>query len=466
MRAVGNKGKRSRTRRLVSIGFLVTLIVSFIFYLQFRAVSDLMLEMSISNFQTTTTPLNAHHFPSVRVIRATDLLQEERTPRELKNQEQLLQVHNCSALQRDDTMPQTTTLVTQLSVERFWLIQKTCQERWTQDPIVATIYFHSTTEYEQHRKNLQRQLVGCAHVYLIYYIQDDDDDASSSYPINLLRNLALQAVQTSHVLVYDADFLPSQDLRISIRTAWEVREQARRHTGGRPHEALVVPALQFVQNATTDIMQHHHIIPSTFAQVVACVKLGACSTFDENFNLAHGATGTDLWFRRDWYEERNCHESSSQRTVNDLKYVPCIGTPSYEPYLVLPWCASGDHSSRSNNNNNNAPLKRLVPYYDERFVGYGWNKIQFMRHLRHLGFLLWVLPAGFLMHVPHAPSAAHRNFTAGGMRQTVRQVYNEFEKELEEIYPWRGEANLRTCQHWSKHFSNLTLNEAFCKAYA
>ena len=42
--------------------------------------------------------------------------------------------------------------------------------------------------------------------------------------------------------------------------------------------------------------------------------------------------------------------------------------------------------------------------FDERFRGYGYNKIVFFLQLYALGFRFWVLPQHFLVEVPHPPS--------------------------------------------------------------
>jgi hypothetical protein len=46
--------------------------------------------------------------------------------------------------------------------------------------------------------------------------------------------------------------------------------------------------------------------------------------------------------------------------------------------------------------------ERIVPYYDERFHGYGKNKIQHVAHLRVMGYQFAILPEGFIVHYPIA----------------------------------------------------------------
>ena len=70
-----------------------------------------------------------------------------------------------------------------------------------------------------------------------------------------------------------------------------------------------------------------------------------------------------------------------------LKPVSCFGSNRYEPYVVL----------------RKSPL---LPMYEERFTGYGKNKIEQIVHLRYAGWRFQVLGRSFLTHFPHHKSAA------------------------------------------------------------
>lgn len=43
-----------------------------------------------------------------------------------------------------------------------------------------------------------------------------------------------------------------------------------------------------------------------------------------------------------------------------------------------------------------------TPLYDERFVGYGYNKMQHMRHLTYVGYQFFILTNAFAMDMPHS----------------------------------------------------------------
>ena len=72
--------------------------------------------------------------------------------------------------------------------------------------------------------------------------------------------------------------------------------------------------------------------------------------------------------------------------------IPCFDSPRYEPYLALRYC------------------KGFTPMYDERFYGYGKNKISYISHIRHFGYKFQLLKKAFLVHYPHTESTAKINW--------------------------------------------------------
>ena len=88
--------------------------------------------------------------------------------------------------------------------------------------------------------------------------------------------------------------------------------------------------------------------------------------------------------------------------------IPCFDKPSFEPYLIV----QGD-----------APH---TPRFDERFVGYGKNKVQWVQALKAEGFSFWVLPRGFVTHVPHAQTRSGRQWSTntGGHKQRMDELFD------------------------------------------
>ena len=47
---------------------------------------------------------------------------------------------------------------------------------------------------------------------------------------------------------------------------------------------------------------------------------------------------------------------------------------------------------------------KTLSLQDNRFVGFGWNKVSHVMELEASGFEFLVLPNVFMVHMPHAPS--------------------------------------------------------------
>lgn len=47
-----------------------------------------------------------------------------------------------------------------------------------------------------------------------------------------------------------------------------------------------------------------------------------------------------------------------------------------------------------------------LPRFDERFINYGFNKVQWIEHLRYLGYEFSVLAQSYAMDMPHSLFAA------------------------------------------------------------
>lgn len=100
------------------------------------------------------------------------------------------------------------------------------------------------------------------------------------------------------------------------------------------------------------------------------------------------------------------------RAAAALPYrVPCLDKVSWEPYLVLPAAANA------------------TPTFDERFTGYGKNKVQWVQALRSAGFHFWVLPRGYLLHFPHKMSSSGRKWQANANDHRAR-MDSLFERQM------------------------------------
>merc|ERR1712196_261128 len=138
-------------------------------------------------------------------------------------------------------------------------------------------------------------------------------------------------------------------------------------------------------------------MPQSFEELKLCMKADKCGYFDEHNPAGDSTTDFDRWFEQPEHEVRK---------------INCFKSDRYEPYLVLRHCPT-------------------TPRYDERFVGYGKNKIQHINHVRFLGFQFSVVPHSFVLHFPHPTSSAKEKWLGN-----KKNVHKEQDERYREWYEW------------------------------
>ncbi|KNB45754.1 hypothetical protein JH06_1358 [Blastocystis sp. subtype 4] len=78
-----------------------------------------------------------------------------------------------------------------------------------------------------------------------------------------------------------------------------------------------------------------------------------------------------------------------------------------------------------------------LPRFDERFINYGYNKVQWLEHLRFVGYDFQILTKGFAVDIPHRHSKYWGEFIGQlyynrgpDGRVIMRERYHEFLQEL------------------------------------
>lgn len=288
----------------------------------------------------------------------------------------------------------STTLLIQCSLDRLWILQDETCRRW-RDPIVVVVYLTSP-EY-----SFDELMATCPQLTVVPFVARNGEK-EWNYPVNHLRNLGLDVVKTSHVLVIDADFVPSEDLHQTIRGVLENRRRQRKGAESQiapeNRDAIVIPAFERVENCSKNdcskfLKTNSSFLPHNMNELQGCVKSQSCAVFQSKNNWeGHHSTQSHIWLRGDFYEENVTLVDHSISQV--IRRVPCFDSLRYEPYVVIRWCPSTTETTP------------VAPYYDERFYGYGKNKIQLISHLRFLGYQFSILPDGFIVHNPHPESDA------------------------------------------------------------
>lgn len=238
------------------------------------------------------------------------------------------------------------TLVAQLSMDRLQMVESLCKH-WD-GPISLALYMSDSEAqafygYVMESETLRdRKNIG----YHVVYRE------GSYYPINTLRNVALAQVITPYVFLTDVDFLPMYNLYDYLKRSVGVMGL---ETSAK--KALVVPAFE---------TQRYRIsFPKSKAELLSMLDMGTLFTFRYHvWTKGHAPTDYQKW-----------------RTAT-IPY-KITWEPDFEPYIVV---------------------RRDIPEYDSRFVGFGWNKVSHIMQLHAEGYEFIVLPNGFIIHMPHAPS--------------------------------------------------------------
>ena len=81
-------------------------------------------------------------------------------------------------------------------------------------------------------------------------------------------------------------------------------------------------------------------------------------------------------------------------------------------------------------------VMKKVARYDERFVGFGWNKVSHIMELHVRGYRFLVLPNLFIIHMPHSPSKDITRFRSSKIyRRCLKRLKEDFKSALRSKFP-------------------------------
>lgn len=287
-----------------------------------------------------------------------------------------------SEFELEQTQPDVTFVV-HLSLDRLQVLDQLAMH-W-KGPISAAIYLPELetnllmASIENSNNLVQRKNIGYHLVFRDY---------GFNYPINRLRNIALNNVLTPYVFLSDIDFLPSTNLYDYLRKS--ISDLSANQKGDSLEKrALVIPAFEN--------LQYKFDFPSTKAELLKQMNIGSISMFREQiWPQGHSPTEYSKW------------------KVSTRPY-RVAWKPEYEPFIVT---------------------SKSVPRFDERFVGFGWNKVEHIMQLAALEYEFIVLPEAFVIHLFHQPSydiLKHRESLK--YRVCIRQLRRTFLSELRSSFP-------------------------------
>jgi glycosyltransferase-like protein LARGE len=198
-----------------------------------------------------------------------------------------------------------------------------------------------------------------------------DDPALTKYPVNAVRNRALQLVRTDGVLLLDADFLPAASL-VNSYQASSTAYAALMQQLLLEKAAIVLPAFghadyQPLPDGTDARMAKDAALLNSKESMALAYSSGIMPSFYEMENPRdHGATNFSRW-------------------ITATAPYEIVYERMFEPYVLV--------------------AKKYVPWFDERFIGYYRNKVEHLEHMYSLGVKYKVHPYAFVLHRPHLKSA-------------------------------------------------------------
>ena len=283
-----------------------------------------------------------------------------------------------------------TTLVTQLSDDRLWMMVHHC-ERYGPHSMSVAVYSNST------REEIAKQMLGMGcniesdngnslntALVSVKVLDAQTHGAWNNYPVNELRNLALEGVKTTHITYIDVDFWPSDGLYEAI-----LPEPIRQELYDDPKLALVIPAFQLKRESdcrdeTKDCREEHiPKMPKTLAELKKSIIDRSVEIFDPTNGGGHGSTDYQHWF---------AHQLEASNEVNLLHKIPCLKSHRYEPFVTIRYC------------------RELTPPFQQAFSGYGKNKMTWMMQVAASGFVFSQVGGAYLVHYPHAISKSRQDW--------------------------------------------------------
>uniref|UniRef100_A0A6A7FS34 Glycosyltransferase-like protein LARGE1 n=2 Tax=Hirondellea gigas TaxID=1518452 RepID=A0A6A7FS34_9CRUS len=269
------------------------------------------------------------------------------------------------------------TLVATLSMDRLQMVEQLLTH-WD-GPVSLTLYL-SDAEAQQFLAYTLTSDIISSRSNVAYHIVYKE---GNFYPVNFLRNVGIQQVSTTFVFLTDIDFLPMFGLYAYLTRTLN----SLQHIGSH-RKAWVVPAFE--------TQRYRLSFPHSKAELLNRLDMGELFTFRYHvWTKGHAPTNFAKWrtattpYKVQWEED-------------------------FEPYVVV---------------------RKDVPAYDARFVGFGWNKVSHIMELHVLGYEFVVLPNAFIIHTPHAPSFDIAKFrTSPQYKNCVKILKKEFVEDLNRKY--------------------------------
>ncbi|KAM3726968.1 Xylosyl- and glucuronyltransferase LARGE2s [Dirofilaria immitis] len=269
--------------------------------------------------------------------------------------------------------PKNVVLTTQFSMDRLMHFDALLQY-WS-GPVSAAVYV-SDSDLSLLIQFFDDTLANRTNIALHAVYKE-----GTYYPINYLRNVALNnSNDASFVFLTDVDFIPEPGLYTMLCKKLAMNDSTNKR-------AFVVPAFEYIGSSQVPA------IPQTKNDLLIELDAQRMQIFRQNLWIqGHAATDYDRW--------RHAEKEYSVSWRTD-----------YEPYVVV--------------------RRNGLPLYDQRFVGFGWNKLSHIMSLDAANYEFIILPDVFVIHQPHLPSFEMKLYRSLAIyRKCLKALKGEFVRDL------------------------------------
>eukprot|EP00542_Grammatophora_oceanica_P017877 CAMPEP_0194042762 /NCGR_PEP_ID=MMETSP0009_2-20130614/14510_1 /TAXON_ID=210454 /ORGANISM="Grammatophora oceanica, Strain CCMP 410" /LENGTH=407 /DNA_ID=CAMNT_0038686741 /DNA_START=123 /DNA_END=1346 /DNA_ORIENTATION=+ len=259
------------------------------------------------------------------------------------------------------------TLVTHCSVERFDILALLV-DRWN-GPVSLSVYIQSGPDLEKLESSwkssphLQKSVT--VHALL-------EKGPANKYPVNIMRNLALDNIDSDYFFANDLDFIMNVGFYEKLKEA--PLEMLRKRV------LWVVPAFERFPNKGANRVDSLLDMPGNKEDLLSLLKTDLVKPFHEYFPPGHvRVTNFEKWYGFEGFS------------------YPVEYQLAFEPYVV--------------------GYKHGLPKLWDGFRGFGLNKASWFVELHVRGYSFEVLGSMFVVHMNH-PGRKHRTDRTG---ETQRQ---------------------------------------------
>ena len=252
------------------------------------------------------------------------------------------------------------TLVTQASTNKlFRLVQ--LLDHWN-GPISCAVYLPSEESIQDLFSFVESQNQLFHNMVTLHTLLERLLPGFSSYPINRLRNLALENIDTEYFFYVDIDFMPSTNMHKHLKDFFIQNKEPKRFS-----TLYVIPAFELNRGI--------HKIPGSQGELLDMISRREAQGFHmDHFSPGHNSTNFNQWY--------SCHTNGTY--------------PIQYQYMFEPYVAGSRYG-----------LHR----FDDRFRGYGFNKWTWVAEANFRGYNFEVLCGVFLVHMTHKHNAQRKIHT-------------------------------------------------------